>query len=299
MKAFFVAFSLLTTGTILTATAAATLDLKTIQAQAAHGNAMAEYQLGRAYQLGQGVPRDYAKAAAFYRQAAAQGNAKSMFNLGYIYLHGQGVPRDAATAHQWFQKSADQGLAAGELQIGLSYYFGDNGLKQDYVAAAQWLQQAAEQENFPQESGPAANALGAIYEHGFGVPMDRPKAFFWYHKGADLGNARAQANLGRVYEEGALTQKDPLQAYVWLKIASDQQDTMATHLLPEYLAAKEFTAEQKTKGDQMAQDYEEKHRQVKGSLGAAKPVPILDPTVPALTTPASSSSSSTNSPPTH
>jgi TPR repeat protein len=238
-------------------------DIAVLQDKAAKGDAMAEYQLGRAYHLGKGVPKDFKKAADLYRQAAAQGNAKSMYNLGYIYLHGQGVEKSVPTAKDWFQKSADAGLAAGELQMGLFYYFGENGITQDYPQAAKWFTLAAKQVDVPEESAPAANALGALYEHGFGVPMDGKQALFWYTQAAETGYARAESNLGRFYSEGLLIKKDPLQCYIWLKLAVDQADILATHLLPEFINGKEFSPEVIAEGDRKVKEFETKLFQAK------------------------------------
>jgi TPR repeat protein len=236
------------------------LDLKTVQAQAAQGNALAEYELGKAYHLGHGLPQDFVKAAELYRKAAAQGNAKAMYNLGYIFLHGQGVTLDNLAAFQWFQKSADLGLAAAELQIGLDYCFGDEGIKKDYAAAAKWLTLAAKQENVPAECAPAANALGAMNEQGMGMPMDGKKAVYWYTKAAEMGNARAQSNLGRIYVESISTPRDFVQGYMWLKVSSDGGDITAIKLMADYSTAKQFSAAQVAEGGRKAKEFEEKMR---------------------------------------
>jgi TPR repeat protein len=62
------------------------------------GNAQAEYMLGLAYSLGQGVPQDYQVAAGWYRQAADRGLAAARANLGTMYANGQSVPQNYAEA---------------------------------------------------------------------------------------------------------------------------------------------------------------------------------------------------------
>jgi len=44
-----------------------------LRARAEQGDAGAQLSLGLMYAIGQGVPRDYAQAAAWYRKAAEQG----------------------------------------------------------------------------------------------------------------------------------------------------------------------------------------------------------------------------------
>jgi TPR repeat protein len=44
--------------------------------------------------------------------------------------------------------------------------------------------------------------LGMMYDHGYGVPEDYAAAAFWYRKAADQGDAGAQYILGIMYENG-------------------------------------------------------------------------------------------------
>ena len=237
------------------------VDLAGLQARAAKGDAEAELELSRAYYSGKGVPKDLGKAADLLRQSATRGNAEAMYGLGFIYHRGLGVPHDDTVASQWFQKAADQGVARAELELGLDYFHGENGVKLDYAAAAKYLTMAAQQKNAPDQSAPAANALGNIYEHGLGVKVDGKQAVSWYTQAAELGSGKAKSNLGRVYQEAAVVKRDPILAYMWLKLAAFQGDPMATHLLGEFMAAKDFTHEQMAEGDRRVEDYQEKHQQ--------------------------------------
>lgn len=63
-----------------------------------------------AYENGEGVPRDGARAAALYCKAARMGDAQSQYNLGWMYSHGRGVERSDATAAFFFHAAAEQGL---------------------------------------------------------------------------------------------------------------------------------------------------------------------------------------------
>lgn len=47
-------------------------------------NAQTQFERGRAYEKGQGVPQDDAQALAWYRKAAEQGHAKAQYNLGVM-----------------------------------------------------------------------------------------------------------------------------------------------------------------------------------------------------------------------
>jgi TPR repeat protein len=246
-------------------------DLAGLEAKAAKGDTEAELELSRLYYKGTGVPRDFGKAAALLVQAAAQGNGEAMYGLGYLFHHGQGVPKDDASAQQWYQKAADKGVPAAELELGLDYFHGENGLSRDYVAAAKWLELAADPRHAPAQRGPADNALGNMYEYGEGVPSDGHEAVAWYTTGAELGDAKARFNLGRIDDEGILVKRDPAQSYMWLKLAAFQGEPLATHLISEYLAAKHFSADQIAEGDKRAAAYQRAHHQTP----LAGPVPTV------------------------
>lgn len=62
-----------------------------------------------AYENGEGVPRDGARAAELYCKAARMGDAQSQYNLGWMYSNGRGVERSDATAAFFFHAAAEQG----------------------------------------------------------------------------------------------------------------------------------------------------------------------------------------------
>ena len=46
------------------------------------GDAEAQFEVGKAYDLGEGVEKDLAQAAVWYKKSASQGNMKAQNNLG-------------------------------------------------------------------------------------------------------------------------------------------------------------------------------------------------------------------------
>jgi hypothetical protein len=63
----------------------------------------------RAFQYGDGVPRDIVRAQETYCQAARLGDAEAQYDLGWIYANGRGFPRDDALAALFFHLAAEQG----------------------------------------------------------------------------------------------------------------------------------------------------------------------------------------------
>jgi TPR repeat protein len=77
--------------------------LRVLRPLAEGGDARAQYMVGLAYDLGNGVPQDHAKAANWYRKAAIQGAPDARASLGALYARGQGVPQDYVQAAQWWR----------------------------------------------------------------------------------------------------------------------------------------------------------------------------------------------------
>jgi TPR repeat protein len=77
----------------------------------------------------------------------------------------------------------------------------------------------------------AQNALGALYDHGLGVPEDHVKAAYWYEKAAKQNFPLAMRNLGTLYANGHGVPLDAEQAKFWLQKAADTGDEQAAKRL--------------------------------------------------------------------
>ena len=75
-------------------------------------------------------------------QSADQGDAKAQYELGLSCYHGQGVARDYAEAAKWYRKAADQDYAEAQHMLGLMYASG-RGVAKDNVESYKWLSLAA------------------------------------------------------------------------------------------------------------------------------------------------------------
>ena len=70
--------------------------------------------------------------------------------------------------------------------------------------------------------------LGGLYAEGRGVPPDAAGAVAWYRRAAEQGHVRAQYNLGGLYAEGLGVPPDAVEALMWLTIAA-ARSTGAEH----------------------------------------------------------------------
>ena len=66
----------------------------------------------------------------------------------------------------------------------------------------------------------AQNNLGVLYENGKGVQASVSEAIKWYRAAAGQGYAGAQNNLGLIYALGKTGSVDPVRAYMWLTLAA-------------------------------------------------------------------------------
>src|SRR6478672_11671417 len=72
-------------------------------------NVVALHTEARAYEHGEGVPKNPRRAVELYCEAARLGDAEAQFSLGWIYANGRGVSRDDGLASVFFQLAAQQG----------------------------------------------------------------------------------------------------------------------------------------------------------------------------------------------
>lgn len=77
----------------------------------AHGDVAAMNAIAGLYAQGEGVRRDPAMAATWYRRSAERGDPIGQLNLGDMYSQGAGVPRDRVAAYIWLSRAAAQGNA--------------------------------------------------------------------------------------------------------------------------------------------------------------------------------------------
>ena len=171
----------------------------------------------------------------WYTRAAEQGHTGAEFNLGKMYEQGKGVPQDNKMAVKWYRRVADgdenvatpRGYFAdwkrGRFEQDRDRFESDgDGVKKYVSFNVVWVSYKAS----------AQAALGNMYEHGQGVPQDYKTAVNWYTLAAENpsydvnwlvghgGHADAQFKLGRMYEEGKGVPQDDKAAVKWYALAA-------------------------------------------------------------------------------
>src|SRR5437870_491064 len=103
--------------------------LKEVRAKAEAGDAESQVELGRRYDKGEGVAKDYVEAVKWYRKAAEQNDAKAQYALGVCYANGTGVAKDYVEAVKWYRKAAEQNNAEAQANLGICYLMSEGVAK--------------------------------------------------------------------------------------------------------------------------------------------------------------------------
>jgi len=237
-------------------------DVTALTRSAEKGDALAQFQLGRAYYRGAGLPKDEKKAVEWMEKAAAQGNTDAITSMGFFHAQGIGVEESETKAVEWFRRGAENGSATCKLNLGLLlrqgktiqtssdeslrlmheaaeagsveaqsylgqlYFMGDRFLKPDPAKAKPHALKAAE------AGDPAAqNIMGLLSRDGIGPSakdQDQAQAEIWFRKAAEQNEVKAQANLAHLMGVASPASTNRVEALKWLLIAYDREEPTAT-----------------------------------------------------------------------
>ena len=146
---------------------------------AVDGNVAAQFNLGRMYDNGIGVPEDDAEAAVWYSRAAAAGFTPAQREMAMAYIEGEGVSTDPAKGIQLLHEAADAGDPDAEFALGMLDRDGDI-VSKDYSQAMKWYLTAAARGH-----SEAQYMIGFMYGAGYGVPQDFVMAYYYYSLAAE------------------------------------------------------------------------------------------------------------------
>jgi hypothetical protein len=222
------------------------------------GYAPAEYELGRIYLYGRGIPIDYVKALLWERKAAEQDDPRAQRDLAFMYERGFGVPADPAEAAKWNRKAAAQGQPDAQTHLAKALDEGA-GVSRDPHEARQWYGKAATQEQ-PAAQLELARKLAQV--------PDCAEAIRWYKEAAIHGQTAAMYELGKLYL-GSKCRADQNQAFIWFTIggrfgsreSKAEAERLAQALTPAQKKRARLVVErwiQKHPGAEKEEDEEEK-----------------------------------------
>lgn len=210
-------------------------EVSELRDKAEKGDAAAQFSLGRAYEVGNGVFKNDESAVRGYRKAADQGNSDAEARLGVIYRLGLGVNPDKEEAVRWYRKAAKGGSSQAMFNLGIPYYNGD-GVPSEPTMAYAWFLLAQEAGNHAADDavkrsaeegahlGSARDAIlqvAAMYEKGDDLPQSYAEAAKWYRKSAN-NDPSAAVKLATLLINGIGIAQDYRQAMSLCQNAAKQ-----------------------------------------------------------------------------
>ena len=152
--------------------------------------------MGYLYSVGEAVKKDDKKAFELTQIAYEMNNSNAAFSLGFKYIDGVGTEKDVSKGIKVWEHAVELGNAAAANNLYCYYY-------------------------------------GIGFDGSFnGKNKDLEKAKIFLFKAAELKNAQACFNLARSYYFGDdIVKKDEKQAFIYAKIAADQDHPDACNLV--------------------------------------------------------------------
>ncbi|VAW63741.1 hypothetical protein MNBD_GAMMA11-1119, partial [hydrothermal vent metagenome] len=136
-----------------------------------NNNADAQFELGIAYQEGNGVTKDLDQARHWYKKAADAGITGAQNNLGCLLIESDSGPEKITEGVSLLEKAAKANSVHAQMNLAELLIDGTR-VKRDYKKAFNWSLKAAELSNDPE----AQYMLGILYEQGAGTETDYAKA---------------------------------------------------------------------------------------------------------------------------
>ena len=166
----------------------------------------------------------YATALRSWLPLAEAGDPEAQANVGYMYEEGLGVSQQLDVAVGWYEKAAASGSMQANHNLGMIFAEG-RGMPQSWVRALRYFEEAA-------NDIPASRyMIGYTYFQGEGNIQNRPRAFREFMDAALDGYADAQYMVAFMYLDGSGIPKQPIQAYVWARLAHDNNQSQAAELV--------------------------------------------------------------------
>lgn len=202
------------------------------------GDAKAQYNLGKQYYLGISVEQDYNKAISWFEKSAKQGNIDAIYNLGLCYYYGQGVNQNYDYAIEYFKTAAHSSHAMAQFKYAVCL---NNGLGQqgkNISEAITWYEKAASQNILNAKNNvailylsydPTGYLMGTSDKNKVGFPQYYNKGIKYLNECIEANITEAYLNLGNIYLDGIVIEKDEKRAIEYYQKAADNGLYLAYH----------------------------------------------------------------------
>lgn len=209
------------------------LKLEQVRERSVRGDALAQYELGRRYDVGAGVDEDDIEAMKWYLSSAKLGVPEAQVSVAAAYSLGWLKSKEGKKeAFNWYLLAAKQGLVEAQARTANLYLNGD-GIPKDEKEAEKWFRLAA-------ESGDAESAFKIAEITAAKVEADKSttgldEVIKWTRKAAELGHAEAQLQMGyaALSFDVPNVPHDLGAAASWWKKAAENGNTQAKNFISE------------------------------------------------------------------
>lgn len=222
----------------------------------------AQYMLGVMCFNGDGVEKDLALSAQWYKKAAERGHDSAQYELALCYLYGDGVPEDYDEAIYWLKAGSALGntqcdekleeLKSGDTLSGVKVEDVDHWMRQSSVNATDESERqllrmlktpditdvgTAVYDLLPAAEGGNETAqllYGRCWEMGMGLEKDLYSAYYWYKRAYDLGSDVAEQHAIKCLRLCFENNIFPEDAEAFLRSCANKRNTKAMISLAYY-----------------------------------------------------------------
>lgn len=165
--------------------------------------------------------QQYEEAFSIFLPLANDNNPIAMYYIGLCFRKGCFVEEDQKEAFRWFLKSAEQGHSEAQYLIGLAYLhysglYGGTESEDDFPIHFQDIEISVFDHNVPY-----------YFAQGIGVEPNDEKALMWFLRASEKNHAKAQYELGKMYQGGNVVAYNDDQAIKWFEISVNQKNSNA------------------------------------------------------------------------
>lgn len=217
---------------------------------------VATYLLGKMYEYGDGVEKDYSKALMLYEKSVKLGNSYAMVGMADMIVWAKGTDRDIPKAIEWYEKAIAMGNTEAMDNMATIYKSGKL-VDVDIDKALDLYEHAVSLGNYD-----SLYNLALMHLDGDGVDKERKKAIELLEKAADTKNdkcGKAMFYLGRLYDsrppygKALSSVADEAKAVYWYEKAVEVGEELAL----KFMANRYYYVD-----DRKANEYYEKAKEL-------------------------------------
>jgi len=174
-----------------------------------HGDSRAYQTMGYLYSVGEAVQKDDNKSFELTQRAYEMNNSDAAYSLAFKYINGIGVEKDVAKGIKVWEHAVELGNAAAANNL-FCYYYGVafGGKKKDLEKAKEYLLKAAELK----DAQACFNLACFYYNGGDIVEKNENQAFIYAKMAADQNHPDACNMVAYMYDNKIGCDKDPIKA---------------------------------------------------------------------------------------